>query len=163
MVDRHLQTYCESVTNKFHSVYHYVGTSISLCTCNWHNDSVSSVWALGFSVNEDNDPAPKNVPSPSETTDNGIHKDWNSIPWNERKLFGANDFLPTLTRADATLQYTFLGYFNHFLPVAYFKDTVLPATNACLNDPTRWEEFLRFIGLILLMATTQGNAARRDF
>ena len=72
-------------------------------------------------------------------------------------MIGANDFLPTLTRADAIL-HTVLGYFNHFLPVAYFKDTVLPATNACLTDPMRWEEFLLFIGLILLMATTQGNA-----
>ena len=128
---------------------------------NMTDDSVSSFRALGFSVDDDNDPAPKNVPSPSETTDDGIYKDWNSVPWDERKLIGANDFLPTLTRADVTL-HTVRGYFNHFLPVAYLKDTVLPATNACLTHPMTWEEFLRFIGLILLMATAQGNA-RQDF
>ena len=34
--------YCESVRKKFHSRYHYVGSSIPLCTCNYHEDRCES-------------------------------------------------------------------------------------------------------------------------
>ncbi len=69
---------------------------------------------------------------------------------------GAVDVKPTLIQADPTL-HTILGYFTHFLPVSYLKNTVLPATSACITPPLTWEEFLRFLALIFVMATTQGN------
>ena len=128
---------------------------------NMTDDSASNFRALGFCVDDDSDPAPENIPSPSDKPNECTYKEWNSVPWDERKLIGVNDILPTLTRADPTL-HTVLGYFTHFLPITFIKDTVLPATNAGLSDPLTWDEFLRFLGLIFVMATTQGNA-RRDF
>ena len=53
-----------------------------------------------------------------------------------------------------------MGYFIHFLPVTYFKTAVIPATNAHISESLMWEEFLRFWGLLFLMAMTQGNAQR---
>jgi hypothetical protein len=53
-----------------------------------------------------------------------------------------------------------LGYFINFLPVKFNKTTVIMAKNASLSD-TR-EEFLRLLGLILLVAMTQG-VARKEF
>ena len=128
---------------------------------NMGDDDIANYRAQGFGVDSDNDPAPENIPSPSGTNNECQYSDWNSDTWDQRKLLGVNDFLPTLVGADPTL-HTILGYFTHFFPISFFKDTVLPATNACLNHPLTWEEFLRFLGLIFLMATTQGNA-RRDF
>ncbi len=68
---------------------------------------------------------------------------------------------PTLIQADSII-HTVLGYFTQFLPVSFLKNTVLPATSACITPPLTWEEFLHFLALIFAMAITQGNA-RRDF
>ena len=122
-------------------------------------EDASKFRALGFCVDDDNDPAPENVPSPSENVDGCIYKEWHSVPYCDRRLCGANDVQPSLIRADSTM-HTVLGYFTHFLPIVYFKTAVLPATNAHLSDALSWEEFLRFLGLIFLMATSQGSARR---
>ena len=42
----------------------------------------------------------------------------------------------------------------------FFKTTVLTATNEILSDPLTWEEFLRFLGVLFLLATTQGVPRR---
>ena len=90
---------------------------------------------------------------------------WNGIlpvPIDERRVMAAVDVEePTLKGADPTL-HTVLGYFVHFLPVEYLKTVVIPQTNAAIKEPVTWEEFLRFFGIIFIMATTQGNA-RKDF
>lgn len=121
----------------------------------------SNFRALGFCVDDDNDPAPENIPSPSSdnSDERCIYMEWNSVPLDTERLCGALDMKPSLIQADRTL-HTILGYFTHFLPVSYFKNTVLPATKC--TPPLTWEEFLRFLALIFIMATTQGNA-RRDF
>jgi hypothetical protein len=74
------------------------------------------------------------------------------LQWNNRM----NNVQPSLIRADSTM-HTVLGYFTHFLPFVYFKTTVLPTKNAHLSDPLLWEEFLCFLGLIYLMAMSQGS------
>jgi hypothetical protein len=124
-----------------------------------HDEDASKFRALGFCVDDDNDPAPENVPSPTENSDGCAYKEWNSVPYCDRRLCGASHVQPTLIRADQTL-HTVLGFFIHFLPLAYFKTTVIPATNVFLSDPLSWDEFLRFLGLIFLMATSQGSAKR---
>ena len=42
----------------------------------------------------------------------------------------------------------------------FFKTTVLAATNESLSDPLTWEEFVRFMGIVFLLATTQGVSRR---
>ena len=69
---------------------------------------------------------------------------------------------PTLKGVEPTLHTVVLGYFVHFLPEEYLKTVVIPLTNAAIKEPVNWEEFLRFLGIIFVMATTQGNA-RKDF
>ena len=67
--------------------------------------------------------------------------------------------MPNLVSADATM-HTVLGFFLHFLPMEFFKTTVLQATNETLSDPLTWDEFLRFISILFLFATTQGVPRR---
>ena len=87
---------------------------------------------------------------------------WGEMTLAERRKAGVRDVKPSLVNADATL-HTILGYFVHFLPVSFTKSSILiPATNASLSEPLTWEEFLRFLGLIFVMATTQG-VARSEF
>ena len=76
-----------------------------------------------------------------------------------RRVVGVKDVQPTLVSANASM-HTVLGFFLHFLPLEYFKTTILHATNETLSDPLTWDEFLRFISILLLFATTQGVPRR---
>ena len=67
--------------------------------------------------------------------------------------------MPNLVSADATM-HTVLGFFLHLLPMEFFKTTVLQAANKTLSDPLTWDEFLRFISILFLFATTQGVPRR---
>ncbi len=125
-------------------------------------EDASNFQALGFCVDDDNDPAPENVPSSSNASNmECIYMEWNSVPLDAKRLCGAVDVKPTLIQADSII-HTVLGYFTHFLPVSYLKITVLLATSACITPLLTWEDFHHFLALIFAMATTQGNA-RRDF
>ena len=125
------------------------------------DDDASKFRALGFCVDDDNEPAEENIPTPAATLSECTYHEWNSFPLCRRRLVGATDVQPTLIGAEPTMC-SVVGFFLHFLPVTYFKSVVLPATNAKLNDPLTWEEFVRFLGLIFLMATSQGSQ-RRDY
>ena len=74
-------------------------------------------------------------------------------------MSGVRDVKPTLVSADASM-HTALGFFFHFLPLEFFKTTILQATNETLSDPLTWDEFLRFMSILLLFATTQGVPRR---
>ena len=69
-------------------------------------------------------------------------------------MVGIKDVQPTLVGADASM-HTVLGFSLHFLPLEYFKTTILQPTNKNLLDPLRWDEFLELISILLLFATTQ--------
>jgi hypothetical protein len=43
--------------------------------------------------------------------------------------------------------HTVLGFFLHFLPMQYFKTTILQATNENLLDPLTSGEFLLFMAI----------------
>jgi Transposase IS4 len=125
------------------------------------NEDLSNFRAQGFEVDDDNEPAPENIPHEDDNIEDCTYYAWNHVTLDERRKSGVRDVNPSLVNADATL-HTNLGYFIHFFPVKFIKTTVIPATNAALSDPLTWEEFLRFLGLILLMATAQG-VARKEF
>ncbi len=76
-------------------------------------------------------------------------------PLDARRVVGVKDVQATLVSADA-LMHAVLGVFLHFLPLKFFKTTILQATNETLSDPLTWDEFLRFISILLRFATTQG-------
>ena len=123
------------------------------------NEDISNFRAQGFAVDDDNEPAPENVPSPNDEVNEGMYRPWGSEPLDLRRASGVRDIQPTLVSADPSL-HTVLGYFLHFLPVDYLKNTVVTATNTTLSDPLSWEEFLRFMGILFLLATTQGVPRR---
>ena len=108
------------------------------------------------------EPAPENIPQEEDNIEDCTYFAWGTVTLDERRKLGAvRDVNPSLVNANATL-HTNLGYFIHFLPIQFIKTTVIPSTNASLSNPLTWEELLRFLGLILLMVTTQG-VARKEF
>ncbi len=124
-------------------------------------EDASNFCAQGFGVDDDNEPAPENIPQASDNIEDCKFFAWDETTLDERRKAGVRDVKPLLVNADATL-HTILGYFVHFLPVSFIKSILIPATNASLSDSLTWEEFLRFLGLIFLMATTQA-VARSEF
>ena len=124
------------------------------------NEDISNFRPQGFSVDDDNEPAPENIPTEADNaTNDGMYRAWGSEPLDARRVLGVRDVQPTLVSADASM-HTVLGFFFHFLPLEYFKTTILQATNETLSDPLTWDEFLRFISILLLFATTQGVPRR---
>ena len=127
----------------------------------FNGEDASNFRAQGFGVDDDNEPAPENIPQAEDSIEDCEFFAWDEMTLDERRKAGVRDVKPSLVNADATL-HTILGYFVHFLPVSFIKSILIPATNASLSEPLTWEEFLRFLGLIFLMATTQG-VARNEF
>jgi hypothetical protein len=122
------------------------------------NEDISSFRAQGFAVDDDNEPAPENIPTASRHWHMmGCIRAWGSEPLDARRVLGVRDVQPTLVSADASM-HTVLGFFLHFLPLEYFRTTILDATNETLSDPLTWDEFLRFISILLLFANDSGSA-----
>jgi hypothetical protein len=75
------------------------------------NEDISNFRAQGFAVDDDNEPAPENVPSPNDDINEGMYRPWGSEPLDLRRASsGVRDIQPTLVRADPCL-HTVLGYF----------------------------------------------------
>ena len=118
------------------------------------NKDVSNFRAQGFSVDDNNEPAPENIPNATNTANDGMYRAWGSEHLDARRVVdGVKDVQPTLVSADASM-HTLLGFFLHFLPLEFFRTTILQATNKTLSDPLTWDESLQFISILLLFVTT---------
>jgi hypothetical protein len=85
-----------------------------------NDEDVSNFRALGFCVDDDNEPAPEDIPTPNANPNECTYMEWKSVPIDERRVMAAVDVRPILKGADPSL-HTILGYFFHFLPVEYLK------------------------------------------
>lgn len=114
-------------------------------------------------TDNDNDPAPENVPELAEEVAGAcIYKDeWGHDGLCYRRMntttanYGAERLGDCLT---------ILDNFELMFPVQYIKDVMLPEIRQQMNTktPLEYGEFLRFLGLWLLMATIQGPS-RHEF
>ena len=131
-------------------------------------EDIMHVRRLGLGVDDDNEPAPENIPTNGPTEDTAQVWGWNGI--NERKKANVMNVSPQLLHGlpelsselpSSTLVHLFLTFF----PRAYLEDVVLGATNSKIEDEIgdiSFGELLRFIGLWFFLATTSGFP-RRDF
>ena len=63
-------------------------------------------------------------------------------------------------------EFSILEWFLRFLPRQYVQDVLIPETNKSLEDtdvPLTFGEFLRWLGLWLLMSTSISGIPREDF
>ena len=67
------------------------------------NEDISSFRAQGFSVDDDNEPAPENIRTAADTANDGMYRAWGSEPLDARRVLGVKDVQPTLVSADASM------------------------------------------------------------
>lgn len=114
-------------------------------------------------IDDDNLPAPENIPTPL-VNDNACIYDtnWGHSGICSRKMNGATDTKPTLN-FPTSYSPTLVDLFDLLFPKAHVENVILKQTNKELKlGPLSYGEFLRWIGLWLLMSTIQGPE-RHDF
>ena len=131
-------------------------------------EDIQLVRAMGFSVDDDNDPAPENVPEASGTpATNGLleGQEFGPHPVDPRVANGcAYDQNPRVYKyynftTGMLLNVPYIKIYLLFLAAEYILDRVIvPATNRKLQRnttqrPLTYGEFLRFIGIWLFLST----------
>ena len=110
-------------------------------------------------IDDDNEPAPENIPNPNENTD-GVFGEWEHSGSCYRALAGGR-------RLKARISYpphikpSLFNLFELFFFTTFVKDVIIPQTNKRLTEngfhrELSYGEFLRWLGIWLLMSTING-------
>jgi len=131
------------------------------------DDIIQSIINQGVLVDDDNQPLPENRPSADAAETPSIMSDtWGHSGICPRKappISGQKERAKMLkSKFDSPFDRTLLEFFEAFFPVEFVEDVILPATNDNLKMQLTYGEFLRWIGLWFLIATTSGHN-RHDF
>ena len=130
-------------------------------------EDIATVRGMGFSVDDDNEPAPENVPqeAPADTIHSlGEGQTWGWTGFDDRKVKGIPNVKPSLKGLSSIVLQgmSYAGMFKLFFPRSLML-IILNETNKDLDDaPLSYGELLRFFGIILFMSTISGFS-RRDF
>ena len=131
-------------------------------------EDIQNLRAQGFSVDDDNEPAEENIPDKTTTSSNeqtslpNIYQEWDSRNVCNRKSDGHCEENPRLLKTPSSE--TRLGYFLLLLPLEYIKTILLPMTSAQLDGGSiKLSEFMRYIGMWLLMSSQVKTAVREYF
>ncbi len=129
-------------------------------------EDIARVRAEGFEVNDDNGPAPENVPGlfdvPPAFVDCGLFegKSWGWDGIDRRQTAGGGYDEPSFTQGFTPIGKTYLQLFMHFFPMTWFSTVLLLQTSAGVvnsgTTPVTFGELHRFLGIRLLMSTCSG-------
>jgi Transposase IS4 len=126
-------------------------------------EDISHFHAHGFEVDDDNDPAPENVPfAATPSTTSCIYLDWGNNTLDPRRINNLSNYKAVFRGFDMAAINSILVHFLHFLPVDFIKEVLLEQMNQLIVPPCLFPEFMRFLALMLLIGTTQG-CSRRQF
>jgi hypothetical protein len=140
---------------------------------NDHNEDIQAFTVLGAIVDDDNLPAPENVPPPNQprtqlAASNDVFSEdgWGFQGTCPRKSnnhgnLGASTNAPRKIWASMSKH----EYWLILFPCMYCKSIMLPEMNKKLapgHSPIEWWEYLRWLGMWHLLATTDGHD-RRSF
>jgi len=122
----------------------------------------------GVTVDDDNEPVEENIPDPIVPPPNSIMKEWGNVDICARAASPAGTKKePARMKSDkfngkTAAELSLLDYFEAFIPKSFFEEAIIPATNERLSLPLYYGEFLRWLGIWFLIATTEGSS-RHDF
>ena len=122
--------------------------------------------AEGYGVDDDNDPAPENVPNPNDQArSTEVYSNWGErLPGHCNRRATHNHHEPaSIKPGKQPPNNTRLEWFLRCLPMQYLNEVLIPETNKKMNRPMDFPEFLKFIGLLLLMSTTRVGCSIRDW
>ena len=124
-------------------------------------EDIALVRAMGFEVDDDNEPAPENVPAPdAPPVEMGALRegqDWGWDGFDQRaSLGGAMYNGPSFADGWSPKRKTFLEIFLHLFPLEFFTDVIIEATSNALfaadSARTSLGEMLRYLGMWMLMS-----------
>ena len=122
-------------------------------------EDIARVRNEGFEVDDDNDPAPENIPAPAEAppvvNEGGLYEGqtwgWDGI--DHRQMAGGGYDEPSFTQDFTPIGKTYLQLFMHFFLMTWFSAVLLPETNAGVvntgTTPVTFGELLRFLRRIV--------------
>ena len=101
-------------------------------------DDVAMVWNLvdGMMIDDDNAPAPENIPTPNDDPD-GIFGKWEHSGSRYRALAGG-------CRVKVRISYpphikpSLFNMFELLFFMSFVKDVIIPQTNTCLTANSQW-------------------------
>ena len=113
-------------------------------------------------IDDDNDPAPENIPAPTDISSSSIFGEWGHEGVCFRKQQGNQNIRAKLNVAlDPNADNPNLQLFEILFPKKWILETVIPSTNNQLGEePLSYGELLRWIGLWILMSTVDGSDCR---
>jgi len=131
-------------------------------------EDIALVRAQGLNVDDDNDPAPENIPTadaPIGNEDDGLFpgQSWgvdsfvdpmNNNGWTKPPGFNEDFNIRTAS---------WLDLFIFLFPITWFKTVLIPKTNENLQSDVTFGEMLRYIGLRLRMASVGGAFSKDDY
>ena len=130
-----------------------------------HAEDIALVRAMGLDVDDDNDPAPENIPTsvPGATNEGNVHHGWGWTGIDHRKQLNITNVRANIAgvTSDVMQHISFVGMFFLLFPKSLIQ-TIIEETNAKLDDPTDMGEFLWWIGIWLLLSSMSGYK-RSDF
>ena len=135
---------------------------------NLDNDDIINVMAAAPMIDDDNQPAPENLPSTEDSTGatDDIMGQWTHSGICDQKATIQHNAKPELTFWTLLLSNpSNLNLFKGLFFSSFIKTTILPQTNQNLphgEKPILYGEFLHWIGLWMLMGTIIGPQ-RREF
>ena len=123
-------------------------------------EDIALVRNMGFEVNDDNEPAPENVPAGDAPPVNGGHS-WKGRSGGGMALITVQQGLmynrSTFTNDWSPNGKSFSEIFLHCFPCYFLEVTIVEATNNTLLTVnavwTTYGELLRYIGMMLLMSS----------
>ena len=134
------------------------------------SDDIALMRGMGFDVDDDNDPAPENVPGDNqqEASDDGLYEgqSWGWQGFCDRRKNNMNNTKPKLRVPESIFAgMTYITMFLLMFP-KQLLEVIVSRTSKQLekngNTVTSLGEFLRFLGLQMFMSTQTGFS-RRDY
>lgn len=118
--------------------------------------------ADAVNIDDDNLPLPENIPTTGEADRDDIFGEWGHSGVCERRKLDAPNRNAQVKNFSSEVSPTVQQMFELFFPMTWVRDVLIPETNKHLDKPMTIGEFLRWIGMWLIMATTHFES-RRDF
>ncbi len=133
-----------------------------------HCEDIEFVWAHGLEVDDNNEPAPKDIPEADAQVDNSnmfAGQRWGYDGVDARAATGVTDQLPGFHGNWNPGGKSLLQIFMKFIPYKFIVDVVVKCiSNALISQnkaPLNEGEFLRYLGLWLLIRTCS-RFAKKD-
>ena len=134
---------------------------------NLTSEDMADLWLQVIAVNDDNDPAPKNIPDPENTPLPQL-EDENSwmleriiCPRQSNNLHNKYAAFGHYSREEV-MKMTELELFLILFPVEYLKEILLPEKNNLLKHPMDLGEIILWIGCWLYMGCWERISNRRN-